>query len=122
MSRFAVLVYPDFSLQEITCLTSALSVWFNEPIDFLASENREYQSEEGLRILPAHTFSDVSIADYDCLILPGTINPLPALYDERLIDFLKSGIHTDVVPDGMKKRSAPVKMTDIFCSVKRGAE
>lgn len=97
MSRFAVLVYPDFSLQEITCLTSALSVWFNEPIDFLASESREYQSEEGLRILPAHTFSDVSIADYDCLILPGTINPLPALYDERLIDFLKSGIHTDVV-------------------------
>lgn len=50
MSRFAVLVYSDFSLQEITCLTSALSVWFNEPIDFLTSENREYQSEEGLRI------------------------------------------------------------------------
>lgn len=31
------------------------------------------------------------------MILPGTINPLPALYDDRLIGFLKSGINTDVV-------------------------
>lgn len=29
--------------------------------------------------------------------MPGTINPLPALFDEKLIDFLKSGINTDVV-------------------------
>ena len=40
---------PGFSLQEITCLTSALSVWFGEKIEFLASENREYRSEEGLK-------------------------------------------------------------------------
>jgi len=31
------------------------------------------------------------------VILPGTICPLPALFDEKLIDFLKSGIHTEVV-------------------------
>ena len=30
MSKFAVILYPDFSLQEITCLTSALSVRFEE--------------------------------------------------------------------------------------------
>lgn len=52
MKRFAVILYPDFSLQEITCLTSALTVWFSEKIDFIASENREYRSEDGLRILP----------------------------------------------------------------------
>ena len=97
MSRFAVILYPNFSLQEITCLTSALSVWFEEKIHFIASENKEYCSEEGLRVIPTKTMDDTNITDYDCVILPGTINPLPALYDERLIDFLKSGINTDVV-------------------------
>ena len=38
MSKFAVMLYPNFSLQEISCLTSVLSVWFEEKIDFIASE------------------------------------------------------------------------------------
>ena len=97
MSRFAVILYPNFSLQEVTCLTSALTVWFDEKIDFIASENKEYCSEEGLRVVPTKTMADTNITEYDCVILPGTINPLPALYDDRLIDFLKSGINTNVV-------------------------
>lgn len=87
MSKFAVILYPDFSLQEITCLTSALSVRFEEKIDFIASENRECCSEEGLRVMPTKTIADVNITDYKCIVLPGTINPLPALYDDRLIEF-----------------------------------
>lgn len=97
MRNYAVLLYPDFSLQEITCLTSALTVWFGETIDFIASENKEYRSEEGLRAFPTKTTAEANITDYDCVILPGTINPLPALFDEKLIGFLKTGIHTDVV-------------------------
>ena len=95
--KYAVLLYPDFSLQEITCLTSVLTVWFGEKIDFIASENKEYLSEDGLRALPTKTTDEVKITDYDCVILPGTINPMPALYDDKLIDFLKSGVGTDVV-------------------------
>jgi 4-methyl-5(b-hydroxyethyl)-thiazole monophosphate biosynthesis len=97
MKKFAVLLYPDFSLQEITCLTSALTVWFGEQIDFIASEDKEYKSEDGLRILPTKTTAEAKITDYACVILPGTINPMPALYDEKLIDFLRSGVGTDVV-------------------------
>lgn len=97
MRRFAVLLYPDFSLQEITSLTSALAIWFGEKIDFIASGNREYVSEEGFRILPTRTTAEAKITDYDCVILPGTINPLPALFDDALIDFLRSGIDSDVV-------------------------
>ena len=97
MRKFAVMLYPDFSLQEITCLTSALTVWFGETIDFIASEHKEYRSEEGLRVLPAKTVSEVNIMDYDCVILPGTVNPLPALFDEKLIDFLRNGANTAVV-------------------------
>ena len=97
VSRFAVILYPNFSLQEITCLTSALSVWFEEKIEFVASENKEYYSEEGLRVMPTKTIADTNITDYECIILPGTINPLPALYDDKLIEFLRSGINTDVI-------------------------
>ena len=97
MRKFAVLLYPDFSLQEITCLSSALTVWFGEKIDYIASENKEYCSEEGLRVIPTKTTADAEIMDYDCVILPGTINPLPALFDEKLIEFIRSGNGSDIV-------------------------
>lgn len=97
MKKFAVMLYPDFSLQEITCLTSALTVWFGEQIDFIASENREYRSEDGFRVLPTKIVAGAEITDYDCVILPGTINPLPALFDEKLIEFLRRGADSGVV-------------------------
>ncbi len=97
MNKFAVLLYPNFSLQEITCLTSALTVWFGEKIDYIASESREYRSEEGLAVIPAKTTAEVDVTDYDCVILPGTIDPLPALFDRKLIDFLQKGADADTV-------------------------
>lgn len=97
MSRFAVLLYPSASLQEITCLTAALSVWYGESIDYIAGEDKEYRSEEGLRLLPTKTAAEVDPADYDCVILPGTIDPLPALHDEALIAFLRRGVGTNTV-------------------------
>ncbi len=109
MRKFAVLLYPDFSLQEITCLTSALTIWFGEKIDFLASEDKEYFSEEGLRIIPTKTTAEARIMDYDCVILPGTVNPLPALFDDGLIDFLRSGMHSDVVFAAIS--SAPILLS-----------
>lgn len=109
MRKFAVLLYPDFSLQEITCLTSALTVWFGETIDFIAAENREYRSEEGLRVLPAKTTAEARVTDYDCVILPGTVNPLPALFDERLIAFLRAGAGSDVVFAAIS--SAPILLS-----------
>ena len=92
MKKFAVVLYPNFSLQEITCLTSALTVWFGEKLDFIASEDKEYLSEEGFVIRPTKIIGNIKAKNYDCLILPGTMNPLPALYDEKLIDFLREGI------------------------------
>lgn len=97
MRKFAVMLYPDFSLQEITCLTSALTIWFGQSIDYIASENKEYRSEEGLRVFPTKTIAEANITDYNCVILPGTINPLAALFDETLINFLRSGANTPIV-------------------------
>ena len=109
MKKFAVLLYPDVSLQEITCLTSALTVWFGEQIDFIASESREYRSEEGLRVLPTKTTAGARVTDYDCVILPGTVNPLPALFDEKLIEFLSAGAGSDVVFAAIS--SAPILLS-----------
>lgn len=89
--KYAVLIYPGFSLQEITCLTSCLSVWFGETIDIIAGENKPYASEEGFPVLPTRTADEADPSDYACVILPGTINPLPALYDDKLIGFLRRG-------------------------------
>lgn len=97
MRKFAVLLYPSLSLQEITCLTSALTIWFGEKIDFIATERKEYVSEEGLRVIPTKITADVKITDYDCVILLGTITPLPALFDAKLIDFLKVGRNSQVI-------------------------
>ena len=104
-----MLLYPDFSLQEITCLTSVLTVWFGESIDFIASENKELKSEEGLRVLPTKTTSEAKASDYDCVILPGTVNPLPALFDERIINFLREGRESDALFAAIS--SAPILLS-----------
>lgn len=95
--RYAVLIYPDFSLQEITCLTSALTVWFGEGIDVLASERKPYNSEDGFSVTPTKTVDQSDPSEYACVILPGTVNPLPALFDEKLIAFLRRGKGTDTL-------------------------
>ena len=95
--KYAVIIYPSFSLQEITCLTSCLSIWFGEKIDFIASEMKTYQSEEGFLITPTKTVDVAQISDYTCVIFPGTVFPLPALYDNKLIDFLRKGKNSNTL-------------------------
>ena len=96
-TKYAVLIYPNFSLQEITCLTSCLSVWFEEKIDIIASEKKLYTSEDGFSVMPDKTVEEAEVSDYKCLILPGTIFPLQPLFDEKLIDFLKRGKNADTL-------------------------
>lgn len=68
-----------------------------EKLDVIASEKKEYVSEDGFCIFPGKTVEEVKPSDYDCIILPGTINPLPALYDEKLITFLRKGKDADTI-------------------------
>lgn len=96
-TKYAVLICPEFSLQEITCITSCLTVWFGEKIDIIASEKKAYTSEDGFSVIPNKTVDEAEPSDYVCLILPGTVNPLPALYDHKVIDFLQKGKGTNTV-------------------------
>ena len=95
--KYAVLIYPNFSLQEITCLTSCLSVWFEEKIEIIASEMKLYASEEGFQVMPSKTVDEARPSDYACVILPGTIYPLHALFDDKLIDFLRKGKESETL-------------------------
>lgn len=95
--KIAVLIYPHFSLYEITALTAGLTVWFGQELDFLGSEIKPYISEDGFHVLPTKKVSDVDIASYDCVILPGIMNPLPALYDDELIAFLRKAKGTNTL-------------------------
>lgn len=97
MKKIAVIIYPYFSLQEITTLTSCLKIWFGKDIDYLGSEIKIYESEEGFQVTPTKIFSDINLDDYSCVILPGIINPLPALYDNKLISFLAELKNRDIL-------------------------
>ncbi len=62
-----------------------------------------------MQVLPTKTTAEAKITDYDCVILPGTINPLPALFDDKLIAFIQSGSGSDIVFAAIS--SAPILLS-----------
>ena len=90
MKKVLCIIYPKFSLYEITTLTSTLALSFDITIDYVASENSIVVSEDGLPCQPTKTLDQIRIEEYSCVILPGMVNIGPALQDEKLISFLRS--------------------------------
>ena len=89
MKKVLCIIYPNFSLYEITALTSTLALSFDVTIDYVASDNSIVISEDGLPCQPTKTLEQIRIEDYSCVILPGMANIGPALQDEKLNSFLK---------------------------------
>ena len=89
MKKVLCLIYPNFSLYEISSLTSTLVLSFDIRIDYVASDHSMVVSEDGLPCLPTKTLDQVRIEEYSCVILPGMVNIGPALQDEKLNSFLK---------------------------------
>lgn len=89
MKKVLCIIYPNFSLYEITTLTSTLALSFNITIDYVASDHSMVVSEDGLPCLPTKTLDQVFIEEYSCVILPGMVNIGAALQDEKLNSFLK---------------------------------
>ena len=90
MKKVLCLIYPNFSLYEVVGLTSTLALSFGVEVDYAGSDRNVITSEDGLPCQPARTLDEVVIEDYSCVILPGMINIVPALHDEKLISFLRS--------------------------------
>ena len=89
MKKVLCLIYPNFSLYEITALTSTLALSFDVTIDYAASDHSMVVSEDGLPCQPTKTLDQIHIEEYSCVILPGMVNIGPALQDEKLISFLR---------------------------------
>ena len=97
MKKVLCIIYPNFSLYEITALTSTLALSFDITIDYVTSENSMVVSEDGLPCQPTKTLDQIRIEDYSCVILPGMVNIGPALQDENLISFLRSLNEQDIL-------------------------
>ena len=97
MKKVLCLIYPNFSLYEITALTSTLALSFDVTIDYVASEHSIVVSEDGLPCQPTKTLDKISIEEYSCVILPGMVNIGPSLQDEKLISFLRDLGEQDIL-------------------------
>ena len=97
MKKVLCIIYPNFSLYEITALTSTLALSFDITIDYVASDHSIVVSEDGLPCQPTKTLDQICIEEYSCVILPGMVNIGPALQDEKLISFLRDLGERDVL-------------------------
>ena len=97
MKKVLCIIYPNFSLYEITTLTSTLALSFDITIDYVASENSMVVSEDGLPCQPTKTLDQIRIEEYSCVILPGMVNIGPALQDEKLISFLRELVKQEIL-------------------------
>ena len=97
MKKVLCIIYPNFSLYEITALTSTLALSFDATIDYVASDHSMVGSEDGLLCQPTKTLDQICIEEYSCVILPGMVNIGPALQDEKLISFLRDLGEQDIL-------------------------
>ena len=97
MKKVLCIIYPNFSLYEITALTSTLTLSFDVMIDYVSSDDSMVVSEDGLPCQPTKTLDQVCIEEYSCVILPGMVNIGPALQDEKLISFLRDLGEQDIL-------------------------
>ena len=97
MKKVLCIIYPNFSLYEITALTSILALSFDVTIDYAASDHSIVVSEDGLPCQPTKTLDQIRIEEYSCVILPGMVNIGPALRDEKLISFLRNLGEQDIL-------------------------
>ena len=97
MKKVLCLIYPNFSLYEISALTSTLALSFDITIDYVSSDDSIVISEDGLPCQPTKTLDQICIEEYSCVILPGMVNIGPALQDEKLISFLRDLGEQDIL-------------------------
>ncbi len=88
--RIAPLVYPEFSLQEVTNLMYLFRWKFDTVTDVIYTEREPVISEEGISVIPQKTCGEFRVQEYDCLILPGCSDWGVALRNAKMCAFLRS--------------------------------
>lgn len=100
MKKLALLVYPEFSLQEVMNLSRLFRWNYDAPTQVIAAGRDPVKSEEGIPVLPQQTVDQFVPEDYSCLILPGCSDFTQTLRDRKLLDFLRSLAGKEDLPIG----------------------
>ena len=95
MKKLAILIYPEFSIQEISDMMYLFRWYFDVKTEIIASNKEIVISEEGVSILPDKTVNEFTKSDYYCLILPGCSDFREPIRDKNLINFLFSFKNVD---------------------------
>lgn len=90
MKKMALLVYPEFSLQEIMNLSRMFRWGFDIFTEVISSGKEPVKSEEGILVLPQKTTDEFCEDDYLCLVLPGCSDFTEVFKDKKIFDFLGS--------------------------------
>ena len=90
MKKIALLVYPEFSLQEVMNLCRLFRWKYDIFTEVISSGRHSVKSEEGILVLPQKTTAEFVLDDYQCLILPGCSDFTEVLRDKEIFDFLAS--------------------------------
>ena len=86
--KIALMVYPNFSMQEIASVCGLFKWHYDTETVVFASTIEEVNAEEGLIIKPHKTFDDFVIEEYDCLVLSGCSDFTQAIRDPAIKGFL----------------------------------
>lgn len=100
MKKLALLVYPEFSLQEVMNLSRLFRWKFDIFTEVISSGDEPVRSEEGIFVLPQKTTDKFRTDDYSCLILPGCSDFTEVFKDKKLFDFLSSFTGNNDFPMG----------------------
>ena len=100
MKKLALLVYPEFSLQEVMNLARLFRWDFDISTEVISSELSPVKSEEGLWVVPQKTTEQFCTKDYACLILPGCSDFSQVFQDKKIAAFLSTFQGNDTFPIG----------------------
>lgn len=90
MKKLSILVYPEFSIQEVSDIMYLFRWYFDTKTEIVSTSLDPVISEEGVSIMPNITTDDYDLDNYHCLILPGCSDFRDSIRDEKLISFLSS--------------------------------
>lgn len=88
MKKLALLIYPEFSLQEVADLMFLFRWSYQIKTTTFALTKQCVYSEEGIAVLPDKTIDEFRKEDYCCLVLSGCSNFEPLLNEPQLFAFL----------------------------------
>lgn len=83
--KVALIIYPEFSLYEVTPLTAKLALNYDISVDIIASERTLIRSEDNFHVMPHYGLNQVNLGSYDAVLLTGTMSPFDVLKDQNLI-------------------------------------